>query len=69
MSSFQRAVKKQAVAMSLDNVIGIPVREQALVSEARNQSSSVRNAYRKDVSKFLTEDSLELDQFKDHQEH
>jgi hypothetical protein len=46
----QKTIKKQAVALRMDNIIGVPAREQALVSEARNISSNVRNAYRKEVS-------------------
>ncbi|KAJ7751600.1 hypothetical protein B0H16DRAFT_1723955 [Mycena metata] len=47
-------LKAQAVALGMDNIIGVPAREQALVSEAKNTSSSVRNMYRKEIVKSIT---------------
>lgn len=43
-------IKKRLELLGLDNIVGIPAREQALTSQVRNAGSSVRNAYRKEVS-------------------
>ncbi|KAJ7097470.1 hypothetical protein C8R44DRAFT_643466, partial [Mycena epipterygia] len=42
-------IKKHFELLSLDNIVGIPAREQALISQVRNAGSSVRNAYRKEI--------------------
>ncbi|KAJ7705804.1 hypothetical protein B0H14DRAFT_2415886 [Mycena olivaceomarginata] len=47
------AIKKQAITFGMDNIIGVPAREQALASEARNMSSGVRNMFRKDIFKSI----------------
>ncbi|KAJ7145020.1 hypothetical protein C8R46DRAFT_1045717 [Mycena filopes] len=47
------SLKKQAVQLGLDNILGVPAREQAFVSEVKNASSSVRNMYRKDIVKSI----------------
>ncbi|KAK6992336.1 hypothetical protein R3P38DRAFT_2426468, partial [Favolaschia claudopus] len=42
-------LKKRAEALSLDNVFGIPAREQVLASQVRTAGSSVRNAFRGEI--------------------
>ncbi|KAJ7824324.1 hypothetical protein B0H14DRAFT_2597338 [Mycena olivaceomarginata] len=43
------AIKKRPESLSLDNVAGVPAREQALASQVRSAGSSVRNALRKEI--------------------
>ncbi|KAJ6489504.1 hypothetical protein C8R47DRAFT_977840 [Mycena vitilis] len=43
------AIKKCPETYGLDNIPGVPAREQALASKVRDAGSSVRNAFRKEV--------------------
>ncbi|KAJ7753156.1 hypothetical protein B0H14DRAFT_2635652 [Mycena olivaceomarginata] len=43
------AIKKRPESLSLDNVAGVPAREQALALQVRSAGSSVRNALRKEI--------------------
>lgn len=55
----QRRAKANSADMQLDNVYGVPSRETALTSLIRRICSSVRNAFRIDVSPDqLTNDSI-----------
>ncbi|KAJ7705149.1 hypothetical protein B0H16DRAFT_1827563 [Mycena metata] len=43
------AIKKRPESLALDNVAGVPAREQALTSQVKSAGSSVRNALRKEI--------------------
>ncbi|KAJ7823423.1 hypothetical protein B0H14DRAFT_3730245, partial [Mycena olivaceomarginata] len=45
----EAAIKKRPESLSLDNVAGVPAREQALALQVRSAGSSVRNALRKEI--------------------
>ncbi|KAJ7710475.1 hypothetical protein B0H17DRAFT_856267, partial [Mycena rosella] len=47
------ALKKDAKRMDFDNIFGIPVREKKMVSVLKKTCSSVRNAFRQDISSSI----------------
>ncbi|KAJ7157733.1 hypothetical protein C8R46DRAFT_412565 [Mycena filopes] len=58
------SIKKRPESLSLDNVAGVPAREQALASQVRCAGSSVRNALRKEILASIDPKSwLSLSQF------
>ncbi|KAJ7135129.1 hypothetical protein C8R46DRAFT_1325924 [Mycena filopes] len=57
-------IRRRAESLGLDNVSGVPAREQALASQVRSAGSSVRNALRKEIiSSIQSESWLSLAQF------
>jgi hypothetical protein len=50
MISYQKYIRDNHASMGLSNVIGNPARERALSSSLKKTCSSVRNAFRQDVS-------------------
>ncbi|KAJ7869104.1 hypothetical protein B0H14DRAFT_3440801 [Mycena olivaceomarginata] len=60
----EAAIKKRPESLSLDNVAGVPAREQALASQVRSASLSVRNALCKEILAHIDpENWVSLPQF------
>ncbi|KAJ7659055.1 hypothetical protein DFH06DRAFT_905712, partial [Mycena polygramma] len=58
------AIKKCPETYGLDNIPGVPAREQALASKVRDAGSSVRNAFRKEIVASIKADTwVSLSQF------
>jgi len=50
LTILKATLKTKMLLLDLDNVFGIPVREKKLVATLKKTCSSVRNAFREDVS-------------------
>jgi len=58
--SQQKHIRENHTSMGLSNVIGNPSREKTLASALKKTCSSVRNAFRQDVSQVSHESSYSL---------